>query len=100
MLLASAGFFRVIAAAIAIHGVRSSFELGIGSRLTLQRSLDWWDFGESTFGFFLHAVSVVGLYVILAHYVMKWMQGGKRRTTPALAILADAAPCQLRKRSV
>jgi hypothetical protein len=70
---------RVIAVAIAVHGVRSSIEMGIGSKLSLQLSLDWWDFGESTSGFFLHLISIVGLYVFLAHYAMKCLQWKRRR---------------------
>jgi hypothetical protein len=62
---------RVAAAAIAAHGVWSSLVLGLGTKLTMQVSLDWCNFEESVFGFFVHCVAVVGLYVALTHYGMK-----------------------------
>jgi hypothetical protein len=69
---------RVIAGAIAAHGVHSSFEMTIGSKLVLHPTLDMWDFEASTLGFFAHYASIVGLYVFLAHYAMAWLQRRKR----------------------
>lgn len=70
---------RVIAAVIAIQGIRSSFDLGMGSKLTAQISIDFWDFNESTAGFFFHVVAIAGLYMAVAHYAMKWLQSRKRK---------------------
>jgi hypothetical protein len=70
---------RVAALAIAAFGVYSSFVLGLGSKLMFQVTLDWWDFGESALGFFLHLLSVMGLYVCLIHYTLKWVDVRQRR---------------------
>ena len=70
---------RVIAAVTAIQGIRSSFDLGMGAKLTAQISIDFWDFNESTAGFFFHIVAIAGLYMAVAHYAMKWLQGRKRK---------------------
>lgn len=68
---------RLIAGAIAVHGLQSSFLMDVGSKLSFQMSLDGWDFENSTPGFFLNWISIVGLYVFLTHYVLSWIQ--KRR---------------------
>jgi hypothetical protein len=75
---------RAIAVAIAACGVQSSFEMGIGSKLAAHITMDFWDFTESSLGFFVRHISIAGLYVFLAHYTMKWMQDWKRRTAPGL----------------
>ena len=54
---------RALAAVIAIHGVRSSFALGIGTKLAMQMTLDWWNFEEAVAGFFVHCIAIAGLYI-------------------------------------
>lgn len=77
---------RATTFAIAIQGVRSSFEAGIGSKLSLEITMDWLDGGGSTLRFFLHFISIVGLYASLGHYTMKWLLSRKRNATaPRLA---------------
>lgn len=71
---------RVFAVAIAGHGLQSAFAMEVGSKLTLQMSLEWWDFEASTTGFFLHWISIVGLCIFLTHYTLAWMQALQRRT--------------------
>ena len=61
---------RVAALAIAIWGVKSSFEMAFGTKLMLTYSLDMWDFSESTHGFFIGYASIVGLYVAITHYTL------------------------------
>jgi Na+/proline symporter len=80
---------RIIAAAIAIHGVWSSFALGLGTKLSMQTSLDWWNFEESVAGFFVHCVAIAGLYIALTYYPMNWIQTWKRKNLRA-ADTADA----------
>ena len=46
------GLLRMIAAAVAFQGIRSSFELGIGSKLSARLTLDFWDFNEIDAGLF------------------------------------------------
>lgn len=70
---------RVIAIGIAVHGVWSSFELAIGTKLSMQVTLDWWNFEESVAGFFIHCIAIAGLYIGLTYYAMKWLQGRNRK---------------------
>ena len=65
---------RAVAAAIAIHGVWSSFVLGIGTKLSMQMTLDWWNFEESVAGFFVHCIAIAGLYIFLTYYTLNWIQ--------------------------
>lgn len=74
---------RAVAVLIAIYGVRSSFELAIGMKLSMQMTLDWWNFEESVAGFFVHCIAIAGLYIVLTHYLMNWLQSRKRRNTDA-----------------
>lgn len=69
---------RLVALVIAIQGIRSSFALNIGSKLFLQPLPDWWDFEESSAGFFLHCFAVAGLYAAVSYYVVLWAQRTKR----------------------
>jgi len=75
---------RVVAAAIAICGVWSSFALDIGTRLAMQVTLDWWNFEEAVAGFFVHTIAIVGLYIVATYYAMN---GLRRWTRPAAAVL-------------
>jgi hypothetical protein len=77
---------RVIAVTIAIHGIWSSFELAIGTKLSMQMTLDWWNFEESVAGFFIHCIAIAGLYMYLAYYAVKWLQTSKRKTRSVAAI--------------
>lgn len=81
-------WLRVIAVPIAIHGVWSSFELAIGTKLSMQMTLDWWNFEESVAGFFIHCIALAGLYVCLTYFAMKWVQGRKRKNIHAADQLA------------
>ncbi|CAN5517267.1 hypothetical protein BH10PSE18_BH10PSE18_45590 [soil metagenome] len=63
---------RLSAAVIAVHGAQSSFSMGVGGKLLQQMSMDWWDFGsDGAPGFFLHWLSIVGLYASVTHYASK-----------------------------
>ena len=37
--------------------------LGLGTKLAMQVTLDWWNFEESVLGFFVHCIAVAGLYM-------------------------------------
>lgn len=76
---------RVLAVTIAAYGVQSSFAMSIGSKLILYFTFDFWDFREEAVGFFLHYMSIIGLYVFIAHYLGKWLW--RRRNA---ALKADA----------
>lgn len=81
--ISRAALLRVIAAIVSVQGIRSSFDLGIGLKLTAQISMDFWDFNESTVGFFVHVIAIAGLYMSVAHYTMKWLQSRKRKAPSA-----------------
>lgn len=70
---------RIVAALIAGYGVWSSFQLGLGSKLSMQMTLDWWDFDESVAGFFIHCMGIAGLYISLTYYIMKSVWQRQRR---------------------
>lgn len=70
---------RLVAAAIAAYGAYSSAVMGVGSKLALQMSLDGWDFDAAAPGFFIHWLSIAGLYVFLTHYVLLLL--ARRRAT-------------------
>jgi Domain of unknown function (DUF4405) len=69
---------RLIAVTIAIHGIWSSFELGLGTKLAMQMTLDWWNFEEAVASFFLHCAAIVGLYMFMTYYTVKCLQRRKR----------------------
>jgi hypothetical protein len=70
---------RMVAVAIAGYGLQSTFALEVGSKLTMQMSLEWWDFEASAAGFFLHWGAIMGLYVFLTHYTLAGMQAMQQR---------------------
>jgi hypothetical protein len=76
---------RVTAVAIAAYGVQSSFDLGIGSKLVAHITMDFWDFENSTLGFFLRVVSIVGLHASIAHYAVKRNQNRTRGKSSGVA---------------
>ena len=73
---------RAVAASIAVAGANAWSALGVGAKLTLQLSLDWWNFEESAAGFFLHCVGYVGLVAALTYYPLVWLQRRPLTTTP------------------
>ncbi|MBY5395367.1 DUF4405 domain-containing protein [Rhizobium leguminosarum] len=76
---------RAAAGAIAAWGIYSTFVMGIGDRLIARPSIDFWDFQESTIGFFLHHIAILGACGCAAHYAAVWLRwaGGVRRVTNA-----------------
>jgi len=59
---------RAAAFVIAIWGVKSAFDMALGSKLMLTYSLDMWDFNESTLQFFVNYGSIVGLCAVVTYY--------------------------------
>ncbi|MGM5055587.1 MULTISPECIES: DUF4405 domain-containing protein [Rhizobium] len=76
---------RAVAGAIAAYGIHSLFVMGIGDRLMARPSIDFWDFQESTIGFFLHHIAILGAFACAAHYAAAWFRwaGGVWRVTDA-----------------
>lgn len=80
--VARAVLLRAGALAIAAHGVWSSLQLGLGGKLTLQLSLDWWNFEQSVAGFFVHCLAIAGLYGVLTYYVVRWLPSRRNHPSP------------------
>ena len=77
---------RVVALGIALHGVWSCTVLGLGGKLSMQMTLDWWNFEESVAGFFAHFAAIAGLVMAVTYYGLKLVQRAQpsiSRTTPA-----------------
>jgi hypothetical protein len=77
---------RVVALGIALHGVWSCTVLGLGGKLSMQMTLDWWNFEESVAGFFVHCAAIAGLVVVVTYYGLKLVQ----RAQPATSRTASA----------
>lgn len=69
---------RLAAFCIAAQGVRSFSVLGIGGRLAMRMSLDWWNFEEAALPFFLHCAAAAGLLVAASYYVSQALRVAER----------------------
>lgn len=85
--MARTAVLRVAAAVIAIHGLWSSFALGVGAKLSMQMTLDWWNFEEAVAGFFVHCIALAGLYIVLTYYAMNVIQHRRRRPATAPSVV-------------
>lgn len=65
--LRALGAFTII-----FYGIKSSINRSMGSKLLMQHSFDYWNFEESTIGFFLTYLALMGLYICVTHYLLKW----------------------------
>jgi len=61
---------RFIAVGIVVYGIKSSFDLDIGSKLFMQTTFSYWNFDESTIGFFLSYLSIMGIYIAVTYYLL------------------------------
>lgn len=77
---------RLATLAIAACGLWSVFALQLGTRLTMQVSLDWWNFEESVLGFFLHCIAAAGLLMASSHYLAMLL---RTRTPPCRKLAAE-----------
>jgi hypothetical protein len=62
---------RLAAFGVLIHGIWSAGELGLASKLSMQMTLDWWNFEEAAAGFFVHCVAVIGGIITATYYGVK-----------------------------
>jgi hypothetical protein len=62
---------RIATLAVAIHGIWSVNELALGSRLSMQMTLDWWNFDEAVVAFFVHCIAVAGLVISSTYYGLR-----------------------------
>jgi hypothetical protein len=71
---------RVIAVLIVVYGVQTSFERDMLARLTIYNPFGW-SYDESSMGFLIDHLAIMGIYISGTHYVLKFVQkqdNGKR----------------------
>lgn len=67
---------RMIALSVALHGVWSFAVLGLGGKLSMRMTLDWWNFEEAVAGFFVHCAAVAGLVMVITYHGLKLIRSG------------------------
>lgn len=67
---------RLLGVGLAVFGVFSWQELGIGSKLLMRMSLVGWNFETSTPAFFVHHIAVIGLFAFLAYHALMLIRAG------------------------
>ena len=70
---------RLATTAIAVQGIHSFGVLGLDTKLSMEVSLDWWNFEESVAGFFGHCLAVSGLCIVVSHHIAKLLRLRARR---------------------
>ncbi|WP_246678967.1 MULTISPECIES: DUF4405 domain-containing protein [unclassified Mesorhizobium] len=60
---------RLATALIAANGLLSSQAQALGTKLSMQMTLDWWNFEGSNAGFFLHWLAIAGLFIAPTYYL-------------------------------
>ncbi|WP_025773922.1 DUF4405 domain-containing protein [Neomoorella thermoacetica] len=65
---------RMLVALVVLYGVKSSFDLDIGSKLTMQFTFSYWDFEKAAPAFFIAYLSVMGIYIATAYYGCKLLK--------------------------
>jgi hypothetical protein len=70
---------RTAAALVVIYGVYASFDRGMGAKLFLGYSFDFWHPDRPAVLFFSHNLAVMGVYVCVTHYVLKWISYRSRK---------------------
>lgn len=69
---------RFLAVLIVAYGVQSSFDEDMGSKLFIYNPLGWFT-DDSTIGFLIDHLSIMGIYICGTHYALKFIQKqGKR----------------------
>lgn len=64
---------RVIEVLIVVYGVQTSFERDMLSRLTIYNPFGW-SFDESSMGFLIDHLAIMGIYISGTHYVLKFVR--------------------------
>ncbi|HEV7335074.1 MAG TPA: DUF4405 domain-containing protein [Bosea sp. (in: a-proteobacteria)] len=86
---------RALTGAVAVYGIWSCLVLGLGMKLTMQMSLDWWNFEESVAGFFIHVGAIAGLVISGTYYAMKlidFARPGRRPSRDAQPVPTTVSP--------
>lgn len=70
---------RVMAVLIAVYGAYAFFAREVGSRLILYYTYSYWNFDESAMFFFTDYLSIMGVYICVTYYVLKFVQNWKKQ---------------------
>ena len=62
---------RLAAFGILVQSIWSAGALGLLSKVSMQMTLDWWNFDEGAAGFFVHCFAVIGGIISATHYGVK-----------------------------
>lgn len=73
---------RVMAVLIAVYGVYAFFARDVGSKLILYYTYSYWNFDESAMFFFTDYVSIMGVYICVTYYVLKFVRNRKNQHLP------------------
>ncbi|MGG0845206.1 hypothetical protein [Peribacillus simplex] len=65
--------FRVIAVLIVVYGVQASFERDMLYKLTIYNPFGW-NLDDSSMGFLIDHLAIMGIYISGTHYVLKFVQ--------------------------
>jgi hypothetical protein len=68
---------RVIAVLIVIYGVQTSFERELLSKLTIYNPFGWYN-DESTMGFIIDYLSMMGIYISGTHYALTFVKNQEK----------------------
>jgi hypothetical protein len=70
---------RVMAVLIAVYGVYAFFARDVGSKLILYYTYSYWNFDTPVISFFIDYVSIMGVYICVTYYVLKFVQNRKKQ---------------------
>ena len=70
---------RVMAVLIAVYGVNAFFERDVGYKLILYYTYSYWNFEESAMFFFTDYISIIGVYVFVTYYFLRFVQNRRKR---------------------
>jgi hypothetical protein len=68
---------RGLSVGFVVCGIWSLLIVNIGSKLTMQFSMEFWDFQSATAAFFLHHAAIIGLGAVVGHYGLLVLQPGQ-----------------------
>lgn len=71
---------RLVSALVVAYGVKASCERNLLAKLTAYYAFDFWSSEESILGFFAGLLGIIGVFVSLTHYALKWQQKRAGRT--------------------
>lgn len=64
---------RIMTVLIAACGVYASFDRDVGSKLILYYTYSYWNFDESAMFFFTDYLAIMGIYICVTYYMLKFV---------------------------